>query len=432
MTVSRSLWAAACVCLASGCSPTPPPPAPVFAGPPGVLGLTLIGAGSTAPPSLDAARTALGQHLPGMSLVSAVPKALTGPVVLMESLDRQGFQPPAPATLRRQGRGLSEADIVHITNTDHALAMVFVTPSPDQLQTVTQASALAVELALQTGAYIQDDDTLEVFSVDAWQATRRDGWVPTRPDAAVQLALLATADGDALRAGSRGMARFGRPDVVVEGFAPPHFDGVDGLIQLTAQHLMESPTLPTEPTLTLDIRALQSAAVQQRLAALMVPGAQGQATVRLSWPPRLETDPENALMGVHPPEGQDWDAVLTAVFGTPHPGGDPVQQAHEAAVEQLLGPEKALFMAGLPDGESLMVKGPFDAPDGSIEWMWVVVQSWDNGVMSGMLDNAPANIPTLKAGDPVTVTEADAFDFLHVFPDGRTVGNTTGAVLIGG
>lgn len=163
MTVPRSLWAAACVCLASGCSPTPPPPAPVFEGPPGVLGLTLIGAGSTAPPSLDAARTALGQHLPGMSLVSAVPKVLTGPVVLMESLDRQGFQPPAPATLRRQGRGLSEADIVHITNTDHALAMVFVTPSPDQLQTVTQASALAVELALQTGAYIQDDDTLEVF-----------------------------------------------------------------------------------------------------------------------------------------------------------------------------------------------------------------------------------------------------------------------------
>ena len=50
-------------------------------------------------------------------------------------------------------------------------------------------------------------------------------------------------------------------------------------------------------------------------------------------------------------------------------------------------------------------------------------------IMDGILTNTPSDVPSLKSGQAVTVNEDDLFDYLHYLPDGREVGNTTGAII---
>jgi uncharacterized protein YegJ (DUF2314 family) len=61
--------------------------------------------------------------------------------------------------------------------------------------------------------------------------------------------------------------------------------------------------------------------------------------------------------------------------------------------------------------------------------MWVEVSHWDEGKISGVLDNDPFNVPELHAGQRVTIRQDDVFDYIHNYPDGRSEGNTTGDIL---
>jgi hypothetical protein len=46
-----------------------------------------------------------------------------------------------------------------------------------------------------------------------------------------------------------------------------------------------------------------------------------------------------------------------------------------------------------------------------------------------MLKNEPYYIPTLHGGQTVNVSQKDVFDYIHTFPDGRTEGNETSAII---
>ena len=91
---------------------------------------------------------------------------------------------------------------------------------------------------------------------------------------------------------------------------------------------------------------------------------------------------------------------------------------------------RRLVAAGLHAGERVMVKIGFPAGDGSKEYMWVEVSRWtDGGTVHGLLMNEPRDVRSLKAGQRVTVQEADVYDYVRAHADGRTEGNETGKIL---
>ena len=86
-------------------------------------------------------------------------------------------------------------------------------------------------------------------------------------------------------------------------------------------------------------------------------------------------------------------------------------------------------MAGLAPGEMLLVKAPFRTISGGNEWMWVEIVKWENRKITGILENDPEYIPTLKSWQKVEINQDDVFDYLLYHSDGTTEGNETGAII---
>jgi len=61
--------------------------------------------------------------------------------------------------------------------------------------------------------------------------------------------------------------------------------------------------------------------------------------------------------------------------------------------------------------------------------MWIEVQRWSQGRVSGLLANDPQDRPDLKAGQSVGIAEADVYDCMLMKPDGTYEGNLTAEVL---
>ncbi len=87
------------------------------------------------------------------------------------------------------------------------------------------------------------------------------------------------------------------------------------------------------------------------------------------------------------------------------------------------------FDAGLKPGEFIEVKAPFKTPEGGNEWMWVEITSWRVGYIRGTLRNQPFDVQNLHSGQIVEFLECEVFDYIHIFPDHRQEGNSTGEII---
>jgi uncharacterized protein YegJ (DUF2314 family) len=107
---------------------------------------------------------------------------------------------------------------------------------------------------------------------------------------------------------------------------------------------------------------------------------------------------------------------------------DEMTAAHERAAAEL--PQiRARFQKGLRPGEILLVKHGFPTPDESREYMWVTVTRWNEGKISGQLSNIPNDVPSLRLGQMVTISESDVFDWMLRLAHGETEGGYTNAVV---
>lgn len=61
--------------------------------------------------------------------------------------------------------------------------------------------------------------------------------------------------------------------------------------------------------------------------------------------------------------------------------------------------------------------------------MWVEVTGWKDQKITGLLENEPADVADLHAGQVVEVKEEDVFDYIRYYADGREQGNTTGEII---
>lgn len=54
---------------------------------------------------------------------------------------------------------------------------------------------------------------------------------------------------------------------------------------------------------------------------------------------------------------------------------------------------------------------PFATPDSGTQWMWVEVLRWTGDTIEGVLSYEPFNVPDLHAGQRVTGSMDDVFDY---------------------
>ncbi|MFO0851918.1 MAG: DUF2314 domain-containing protein [Gemmataceae bacterium] len=102
--------------------------------------------------------------------------------------------------------------------------------------------------------------------------------------------------------------------------------------------------------------------------------------------------------------------------------GDPRMSAAVAEANRRFGEFLAALSAREP-GETFAVKVPFADPNGR-EFMWVSVAAVDDAYIFGRLDNEPAFVKTVAAGEPVRVPRAELNDWLYV-RDGHLYGGFT-------
>jgi uncharacterized protein YegJ (DUF2314 family) len=60
--------------------------------------------------------------------------------------------------------------------------------------------------------------------------------------------------------------------------------------------------------------------------------------------------------------------------------------------------------------------------------MWIEVIGWGETI-KGILQNEPFNVPNLRAGAEVHVTQDKIFDYIRYYPDGTSEGNETGKLI---
>ncbi len=397
-----------------------------------------------APPPEDPLVTldrAVAQSGCGFERVATLAEAATRLEVeaRLESDVRGRYAPPDVASLERFGRGLSADQAAALQQARQALVLDLAVPRARVWDGLRGAGQLLAELGSRTGGLLWDEETREAFTVETWREARLGGWTETVPDVSRHVVIHAYQKGEWVRAITLGMAKLGLPDIVVERFSWSVQREVGLLVNLLAQTLAEGKRLDRPGELTLSLAAIGNADVREPQLATRLAGASDEVLLRLTEGVWEEGDPANRLVeiGFDRYPGPDLQArqqaLLVALFGA-------VDRARrvEHSADLLAARDRArarlpalreAFNGGLAPGEFILLKAPFDRPGGGKEWMWVEVIRWPEGRVEGLLRNEPEYARSLHAGQQVEVAEADVFDVLRRFADGREEGNETGAII---
>ena len=381
------------------------------------------------------------ERYPALKLVDKIPEnpdtmLLRG--YLKEDI-ANNYAPPDLKSLPYHAHGLSDQESELLQRSTNALILDFSHPKKNVWQALRAANELAEDLARKSGGLVWDEETREVYSPDAWHEKRLASWSDEIPDVSDQTVIHIYPNGDFARAITLGMSKMGLPDIVVQETPWSSDNQVGNLINIFSQSIAERRTPPKVDQYRLDLHAIKNPHMREKQLADLKGNANGAACLTLAEAKWEEGDPKNRLVrldadrypGDDPHAKQDsmlssffgWQDSITTVEHSP-------ELLAESAKEKSRLPElRKLFNAGLAPGEFIEVKAPFSAEDGNREWMWVEVTRWKGDEIRGTLENEPAEVKTLKAGQVVQVREQDIFDYIHRFADKRVEGNTTGEII---
>lgn len=318
-----------------------------------------------------------------------------------------------------QGRGLRDWERAVLARPYAGLTMLFRAPPDEGARLVRLADGLVLALARERRVFVDDIEARAWFTKEEWKGVSEawDGEVPQVPR---HITFHAYQDGDFLRIVSLGMKKFGRPDLVLEGIPRAAAPEMGALLNAVAQEIVEKG-LPASGILQIQARGKE-------------------LPLRLAEGRREEGDADNPLVsldvsGFAGGTLQERISTLATAWGggpapmTMVPSGDvELEAASAAARKRLLEDVKPRFLAGLPEGEALTVKGPF-GPRNETEWMWLTVRSWEGGMIRGLLVEDAWNDPKLKAGMEVLMPEGAVFDYQIFKRDGTSEGATTDEIL---
>jgi len=392
---------------------------------------------------VKAARTLATNKRFALKVVDKLDKAAQTQALLSLKYSKnvtKDFAPPTLNSLRYFGRGLSREQGEALQKSPRALIMGFAHPASQSAEGLLRAENFVLDLARQTNAIIWDDETREAFTPDAWEATRIKTWQGKLPDISKQIVIHAYDNNGHTRAITLGMGRFALPDLVINDSVWSLSTPLGNAINAIAQQLLEAGPPDAKGRMNLKLASLQHTDLRKRLNEGILSGGKGEARLSLLETAAEEGDPDNALAALdfdlHPGPDTTTRQVnfIKALFGsqpdevvyTKHDAA--MQAARDHARAKLPALQKA-FARGMAPGEQLLVKAPFTTTDGGNEWMWVEITEWKGDQIKGMLRSDPRHVPSLKAGQMVQARQAEVFDYLRVFPDGRTEGNESSKLL---
>lgn len=235
------------------------------------------------------------------------------------------------------------------------------------------------------------------------------------------------------------MRKLALPELAVDEVVATASMPIAWIINSIGQRMIEGQQPDADGWFDLDLRAIQHPAVRERALADLKSNGTARGRFKLLPAPPEEGDADNRLLtiGFQGYEGPDLsarqDAALSALFGRTDwvkqvTHDDELEAASQRARKKLPA-LRAVIQRGLRPGELVQVKLPFATPDGGNEWMWVEVLRWNGDTIEGVLSNEPFDVPDLHAGQRVTGSMDDVFDYLYRREDGEVEGNETSAII---
>ncbi|WP_232021846.1 DUF2314 domain-containing protein [Mycobacterium basiliense] len=334
----------------------------------------------------------------------------------------RNYPPPDPEFVGLFNHGVSPQQAIALQGTQTAFILNFSCPIEHGWGPLRAMQQLTGDLAAATGGLIWDAETREMFTPAAWNELRVDRWTGRTPDINDHTIIHAYEIDGKMRVITLGMAKFGLPDVVVNDVPRSACSNVGHLVNVFCQAIAERPMVQHPGEFDLDYRRFK-------------PNATGAAPLTVKIGRHHDGDPLNRLLEITFDRGPGHDAharrraILAAAFESepsivPATHDDAVEAASRRARAKLPA-LRALFHQGLPPGELMQVKAPFEGPNSIREYMWVDVVSWNGDEITGLLVNEPFNIPGLRAGQMVVVEQSTVFDYKHQRRDGTISGNET-------
>jgi uncharacterized protein YegJ (DUF2314 family) len=376
-----------------------------------------------------------------LKLVPELPLHPTEPVLCWKLITEvaRDYAPPGEEMLRYSSRGLNDEQKSLLSESPAVVVLQFAHPADTAYVSLRAADETIDALARTVDGLIWDEELRLVYTPDAWSAARLATPADALPSAEQHTVIHSYRNGEHIRAVSLGMRKLGLPDLVIERLAPSNGNQLAKLMNGVEQFLIERGQLDSSGTAQLAVDTLKPSTVRDMLSMGWKGNASGSVAFNLKSVPAEEGDADNALFAIRfdafdgPDEFARQDQAVSAFFGWSDEikritHDDALKAASEAARAKL--PEiRDRFRSGLPLGDNLQVKAPFEVPGGGSEWMWVEVAAWEGDDIDGLLNNEPFDIPELHSGQQVVVSMADVFDYLLTHADGSTEGNTTAAII---
>lgn len=377
-----------------------------------------------------------------LTLLRSMPEKPVSAAVLMATLNttaQVNYRPPDLQMVQHFGRGLTLAQAEALQRAERALILDFSHPASQSLSALRTALVLAEQVARDTNGLLWDEETREIFTPDEWRKRRLDAWSSDTPEVQQHTVIHAYKGDKQVRAITLGMGKFGLPDVVVSDFPWSLNRPVGNLINLLTQAMAEGAVIKTPGLYDLNLHSVKNTEARQAQLATLKPNSSAIAKLTLVKGTPEAGDPRNRLVEIKfdrypgPDDYARQQAMLDALFGSVD-SAQRVQHTRELleaskAAKAKLPALREAFTRQLHPGEYVLVKAPFATPNGDHEWMWVEVINWQGDVISGLLKNDPINVPGLRGGQTVKVSQNEIFDYIRHHPDGREEGNETGKIL---
>ncbi len=394
------------------------------------LCLLLPGVAAAAPPAApDDARGSLALYcaeecgdlqLPGFSLKTRLPGAATRPVVVLSDVTETWDRPDADA-LERWGEG----DVAGMAEAGQVVLLQWAAPVHEGSARLDGVLAAAVDAS----DWLEDVDTgrlLGAAEADALAAAAAADDLDVSQVATVEVH--EGKDGRLVLA-TRGLRRLGLPELVAAGLPAdslgPDAARVNAVAQavyergLSAQVVVDASTFasPTARAAACELKGQAVLDYHHGHTRLLGGGVRAGL---VSFDGEFGSCPAGAATGAptSPP--------LAPNDPAPEAPPDDLATVQAASLARLAGPVHDAWQAGLPAGERLMIKAPFQSAEGKVTWLWLGVQEWKaDDVLVGQLLSRPPDGFGLAEGQQVQSRLDLVFDYLWQKADGTTEGNET-------
>ncbi len=385
-----------------------------------------------APASGDLVRKvqeAVRTRFPGIDLHTAPPMGTKPPMGLVFAPPIEDFPPPAPDLLAHFTRGLTPAQVPQVSAAKGVVVFSSIFDDDPTYSRLRTGDEVLADLATGQSGFVWDQDTREMFAPEAWQKQRIDGWEGNLPFARRHISIhqYEFASGH-YRAITLGMAKFGLPDLAVDDAPLEQTHTVDWLLGALAQTLVEGGAPDAKGEIVVDVDAFHHLGARNALTAETGQEKAPKIGITFHSTKRESSDPTNRMMslgfpgyaGTNDAERQAKAMRIIVGGGDPNKvmsvaasGRDPEMEAVMKRVQERLPALGDTFRKGLPAGDHLEVKAPFDSDDQSVEWVWVDVTEWkDSTTLHGTLHSAPRAIHALHQGTPVELRQSQISDYV--------------------